>query len=136
MSKNLLYTLILLGISIFIMAISRWKQRLRIDTIKDENAVHVTITDIDCYATRSYSSLSFRHNGHKNYVNMSRDQCGRFRIGEQITVYYNAKKNLYLMKNDGTENEENIGPTAGIMIFIGSLLYVIWLVFFKKYHSK
>ena len=136
MSKNLVYTLIILGISIFIMAISRWKQQLRIDTIKDENAVVVTITDIDCYATRSYSSLSFRQNGSNYSVNMSRDQCDHFKRGQQITVYYNAKKDLYLMKNDGTENEENLGPTAGIMIFIGSLIYIIWLVFFKKYHAK
>lgn len=135
MSRNLILTLACLGISIFLLKVGFWKQQLREDTIKEKNAVIVTITEVDFYAAKSFSALSFKYNGTNNSVNLSRSLCNNYKVGDQIKVYYNADNELFLMKNSGLENDENMMASAGILCCIASVGYLLWVAFFKNYYA-
>ncbi|MET6996900.1 hypothetical protein [Chitinophaga defluvii] len=136
MSRHLILTLILLGISILLFALSYGKYQLRIETVKEENLIDVTITDVDCYVTKSFSSLSFKHNGTGHRVNMAHNRCGQYKKGEQIKVYYNPQSDWWLLPDDGREEEELMGVYGSILMFIVVLIYMFRMIYLKKYSTK
>jgi hypothetical protein len=116
MSRHLILPLILLGISILVFALSYRRYQLRMETVKEENLVVVTIKDVNCYGPNSYSSLIFKYNGAVQRVNMTRNRCGLYKKGEQIKVYYNRQSDWWVLPDDGREEEEimTLYGTTGI----------------------
>lgn len=132
MSKTLLLTLPLVGMSFFFMWIGNWKCQNRMDAIKEENRINVTIIAIDRYATRNFGTLDFWINGARESVNIC-PHCGvNFKIGEQIPVYYNPKNDLYVLENDGLENEGVFSFYAGEFLLIVIAIYWFWELYFWK----
>lgn len=130
---GLLSILTMLVFTIFFLVLGHWKQQLKIATIKEENATFITLSEINCFYSRSYGALLFTQNGRNYHINIHRSLCDRFKVGEQIKVYYNSADDMYLLKIDGREDEDDMVMAAGIMFFIGLVIYLLWFVYFRQY---
>ncbi|PSL43317.1 hypothetical protein CLV51_1086 [Chitinophaga niastensis] len=132
MSKNLFLALILVAASVFLFTLSYWKYNVRIETLKDKNLITVTISDIDCNRLNRKSSLVFKHRGHNHIVNLTRDRCGQFKVGDQIKLYYNPKSDWYILDDDGKESEDVWGMIGSGIMFIIVSISSLRMVYLKK----
>lgn len=129
MSKKLAVLTLLAPILIF--SLGFWNNKLRNDTIQQNNLIKVVLTDVDCPGVNHRSVLRFKYNGEIRSVLTAQSRCGNYNVGDEIEVYYNPEGDDFLLKDDGLANDNKTAMICAVILF-GFMSYWVYGVFKQK----
>lgn len=129
-------TLVVLIISFTLMGLSYWSIENRNNTIRKENRHLVTITQIDNNYSRNLDEMMFIHKGERQSVFVRKGKGAQYKIGEQVSVFYDAKRNDYDIENSGLEQQDTEKWYFGELIGIGVILYWLYELYVIKIRKK
>lgn len=129
-------TLVVLIISFTLMGLSYWSIENRNNTIREENRQLVTITKIDDNYSRNLDEIIFTHKAERQSVLVRKGNAAQYKIGEQVSVFYDAKRNDYDIENSGLEQQDAEKWYFGELIIIGVIFYWLYKLYLKIFRKK
>ncbi|RFS26638.1 hypothetical protein DVR12_02285 [Chitinophaga silvatica] len=131
MSKNAISILVIFIISVLYLFLSFNRLQETKKTISKENLISVTIARIDCNQSHGRSSLIFKYNDGIHHANLTYNQCLKYKIGDQVQLYYNQNYEWYIIKDSGYESEDKSAIIIACIIITTIFIYWSYKLYLK-----